>query len=323
MRFASLLLSIGLLIPACLGVRYETLTSKYKKNILKITDANYQNLLNNEDFDIVLYLTASSPQVGCVLCNEFQPVFEQLAASFYENLETHGLGSDDTKLIFAYSDFPDSRKLFQQLALNNVPKIYYYNAQQGIGLKPSDEFMFMSTDLLSTLTSWLVAKTHLSPELFNLRTKVNYTELLLTFCIVFGLGVTIILNYKRVLAIITNKRGWQALSILLVILFTSGYMFNLIRNTQYIRTNKDGSNIYFIGGHQAQLGVETQIISVIYGLFCAGMVILVDLFKKFDNAKLRLFSSVGLSIGLFVLYSILVTCFHAKNTGYPYWLLKF
>ncbi|KAH3665940.1 hypothetical protein OGAPHI_004129 [Ogataea philodendri] len=322
MKLTSLLLSIGLLLQTCMGVRFESLISSNKNAVIKINDGNYKSLMNNEDFDLVLFLTASNPQIGCVLCNDFQPIYEQFSSSYYENLKTKGIGKDDTKLVFAMADFPSSRRFFQELSLTNVPKLYYYEATKGSTLQQQDEFQFVVMDSIPALTSWVVSKTKLSPELFTIIQKINYTELILTISAVLGAVSLLALQYKKVLALLAKKRGWQGLSIVVVILFTAGYMFNVIRNTPYVRTNRDGSNAYFIAGHQAQLGAETQIVSVIYGLLAISMVIMIDTLPKLQNGRYKLAGSIGCSVVVFLLYSWLVACFHAKNTGYPFWLLK-
>lgn len=48
---------------------------------------------------------------------------------------------------------------------------------------------------------------------------------------------------------------------ILVLLFTSGHMFNHIRKVPYAGNNGKGGLTYFAGGFQNQFGLETQIVA--------------------------------------------------------------
>jgi len=56
---------------------------------------------------------------------------------------------------------------------------------------------------------------------------------------------------------------WAALSLIAVLLFTSGHMFNQIRKVPYVAGDDKGGISYFAGGFSNQFGMETQIIAAI------------------------------------------------------------
>lgn len=66
-----------------------------------------------------------------------------------------------------------------------------------------------------------------------------------------------------VLPVIQNRNIWAAITLIAILLFTSGQMFNHIRQVPYVTGDGRGGISYFAGGFQNQLGVETQIVAAI------------------------------------------------------------
>lgn len=66
-----------------------------------------------------------------------------------------------------------------------------------------------------------------------------------------------------VLPIIQNRNLWAAVSLIAILLFTSGQMFNHIRKVPYVASDGHGGISYFAGVFQNQLGMETQIVAAI------------------------------------------------------------
>lgn len=60
-----------------------------------------------------------------------------------------------------------------------------------------------------------------------------------------------------------SKNLWAAISLILILLFTSGHMFNQIRNVPYMMNDAQGRISYIAGGFSNQFGLETQIIAMI------------------------------------------------------------
>jgi oligosaccharyltransferase complex subunit gamma len=71
-----------------------------------------------------------------------------------------------------------------------------------------------------------------------------------------------------VLPIIQNRNLWAAVSLISILLFTSGHMFNQIRKVPYVAGDGKGGISYFAGGFQTQYGLETQIIAAVCELDC-------------------------------------------------------
>ena len=66
-----------------------------------------------------------------------------------------------------------------------------------------------------------------------------------------------------ILPIIQNRNLWAALSIMAILLFTSGHMFNHIRKAPYVVGDGKGGISYFAAGYTNQFGLETQIIAAV------------------------------------------------------------
>ena len=71
------------------------------------------------------------------------------------------------------------------------------------------------------------------------------------------------LAWPQVKKVVTNKNAWAAFSLVFILMFTSGHMFNTIRHTPYTQANGRGGFNYIAGGFQNQFGVETQIVASI------------------------------------------------------------
>ena len=89
----------------------------------------------------------------------------------------------------------------------------------------------------------------------------NYVRLVIAVTTIAGLitGATVAAPYA--LPIIQNRNLWAALSLLAILAFTSGHMFNQIRKVPYVAGNGRGGISYFAGGFQSQFGIESQIVA--------------------------------------------------------------
>jgi len=80
-----------------------------------------------------------------------------------------------------------------------------------------------------------------------------------TFLAVFG---------PYILPVLQNRNLWAAISLIAILLFTSGHMFNHIRKVPYVAGDGRGGVSYFAGGFSNQYGLETQIVAAMCKLPC-------------------------------------------------------
>jgi oligosaccharyltransferase complex subunit gamma len=70
-----------------------------------------------------------------------------------------------------------------------------------------------------------------------------------------------------IIPVLQNRNLWAAFSLITVLLFTSGHMFNHIRKVPYVSGDGKGGISYFAGGFSNQFGLESQIVAAICKFF--------------------------------------------------------
>lgn len=88
--------------------------------------------------------------------------------------------------------------------------------------------------------------------------------------IVSGVGTLIYTTWSYTWPWLSSRGLWRFLTLFSVLIFTSGQMFNQIRNTPYVGQDGRGHISYIAGGFQSQYAIETQIIGVLckFCVFC-------------------------------------------------------
>lgn len=63
--------------------------------------------------------------------------------------------------------------------------------------------------------------------------------------------------------VLTSRIIWGVGTTILCILFTSGYMWNKIKNAPYVQAGPGGRVSWVAGGYQNQLGLESQVVGAL------------------------------------------------------------
>lgn len=90
---------------------------------------------------------------------------------------------------------------------------------------------------------------------------INYVRIVTTITAVLGVITFFTVAAPYLLPVLQNRNLWAAISLIAVLLFTSGHMFNHIRKVPYVSGDGKGGVSYFAGGFQNQFGLETQIVA--------------------------------------------------------------
>lgn len=94
-----------------------------------------------------------------------------------------------------------------------------------------------------------------------IKRPINWMRWISTFVILSG-GLTFsYVAWPYVLPVIQSRTVWAAITLISILLFTSGHMFNHIRNVPYVAGDGRGGISYFANGFQNQYGLETQIVA--------------------------------------------------------------
>ena len=90
---------------------------------------------------------------------------------------------------------------------------------------------------------------------------INYVKIVTVTTALLGAITFLFVAAPYYLPIVQNRNLWAAVSLIAVLLFTSGHMFNHIRKVPYVAASPKGGVSYFAGGFQNQFGLETQIVA--------------------------------------------------------------
>ena len=89
----------------------------------------------------------------------------------------------------------------------------------------------------------------------------NPLPLVLTLLtLAFG-SVAVYALWSSLLPILQSRFLWGAGSIVLILTFTSGHMWNRIKNAPYVAAAQGGGVSWVAGGFQNQLGMESQVVA--------------------------------------------------------------
>lgn len=304
-----------------------------KGHTIDVNDNNYKQLLQGpRDFHAVLLMTLTSSQLNCVLCNEFKPEYELVASSWLQE-HPNGLDTDDAAdsaaeghardVFFFYSEFKESRELFSLFQLNNIPKVFYLPPTKSRAateyLQNHQEYQFFAGEHRDLLVAWLRDRTGLQ---FPIHVPPDYTRIVSNIVLVATAVMLGRVFWRHVTRVLTLRAVWGAVLLAVILLLISGYMFNQIRGVPYVRESGNGQVEYFAPGQQSQYGVETQILSFVYGCLSLFVIVLVKKVPEVKNSQVRLLAVAVVSALIFVFYLLLVSIFGLKGMGYPYRLLS-
>jgi OST3 / OST6 family. len=84
-----------------------------------------------------------------------------------------------------------------------------------------------------------------------------------TIVLLAGGATASLVAWPYVLPVVQSRTVWAAITLISILLFTSGHMFNQIRNVPYVAGDGRGGIAYFAHGFQNQYGLETQIVAAL------------------------------------------------------------
>lgn len=93
------------------------------------------------------------------------------------------------------------------------------------------------------------------------RRPFNYVRFVAGTTIILGIISVISVAHPYLVPVLQNRNLWATISLITILLFTSGQMFNHIRKVPYVSGDGKGGISYFAGGFQNQFGMETQIVA--------------------------------------------------------------
>ncbi|KAK2762824.1 oligosaccharyl transferase subunit ost3/OST6 [Arachnomyces sp. PD_36] len=287
---------------------------------IELDDSAYDDITSQpRDYHVVVLLTALEARYGCELCREFQSEWDVIVRSWNKG------NQDETKLVFGSLDFSQGKNTFQKLMLQTAPVALLFPPTVGPHAKPDGaplRYDFSGPTKADQLYSWITR--HLpdgpKPELAR---PINYIRMAVVTTTILGFVTLFSVMSPYILPIIQNRNLWAAISLISILLFTSGHMFNQIRKVPYVAGDGKGGISYFAAGFSTQYGMETQIVAAMYGILSFAAIALALRVPRIEDAKTQQVAVIIWTTVLMGMYSFLLSTFRTKNGGYPFFLPPF
>lgn len=289
---------------------------------LKLDDDSYNKLTAApRDYAVTVLLTALDPRFGCQLCRETQPEWDLLAKSWIK-----GDKAGESRLLYGTLDFLDGKGAFQALQLQTAPVILLFHPTTGPNAKidnqPSRLDFSVGPHSAEQIQAWLSRHLPSGPHPRVVR-PINYIRIISITTALLGLITFFTVAAPYILPVLQNRNLWAAASLIAILLFTSGHMYNRIRQVPYVSGDGKGGISYFAPGFQNQFGLETQIVAAIYGFLSFSIIALALKVPRMADPKTQQVAVFAWGGLLFLVYSFLLSIFRMKNGGYPFYLPPF
>ncbi|KAF2631552.1 magnesium transporter protein-like protein 1 precursor [Macroventuria anomochaeta] len=290
---------------------------------LKLDDGGYGSLTKGQrDYSVVVLLTALETRFGCVLCREFQPEWDLLGKSWIK-----GDKAGQSRTLFGTLDFVDGKNTFQSLQLQTAPVLLFFPPTVGpnakIDAQPVRYDFTSGPQAAEQIHAWVSRQLPADVPKPKISRPINWVKIISVTTAVVGGITALAVASPYVLPLLQNRNLWAAFSLITVLLFTSGHMFNHIRKTPYVQGDGKGGISYFAGGFSNQFGLESQIIAAIYGVLAFATISLALKVPRIADSRAQQFAVFLWSGVLLCMYSFLLSVFRQKNGGYQFWLPPF
>jgi len=313
----SILSTISVAVAADARDTWTDVALQSSSNVVKLNDQNFDQLITpDRNYTSIIVLTALAPQFGCSLCRDFDPEFAIVAQSWksaYPSLDG---------VIFAKLDFAEGKPIFQRFGIQSAPNVWVYPPTSGPLSTLSSNNQPIVYDFpgngMKAESFHKFLQSNINLPSFPLVRPFNWQRLFMTIFIAVTVGTAIKLAWPQIHMFITNKNTWAAISLVTILMFTSGHMFNTIRHTPYAQPNGHGGFNYIAGGFQSQFGVETQIVAGLYGILAFVTVALAIKAPAIRDPTSQSIVVWVWTAGILFIYSFLIYIFRMKNGGYPF-----
>ncbi|KAJ5785743.1 uncharacterized protein N7503_010955 [Penicillium pulvis] len=301
--------------------KFQKFHSLSRSGPVDLDNASFEDLTTApRDYYAAVILTAMDARYGCLMCREFDAEWDLISRSWNKGSKLDGL-----KVVFGTLDFDKGKTVFQKYMLQTAPVLLLFPPTVGPFAKVEAEpvrFDFTGPISADQLYSWINRHLPDGPKPALVR-PVNYMRIVSGITILMGAVTLFTVLYPYVLPIIQNRNLWAAVSLIAILLFTSGQMFNHIRKVPYVAGDGRGGISYFAGGFQNQFGMETQIVAAIYAILSFATIALALKVPRMEDVKGQQLAVLIWGGILFGTYSLLLSVFKTKNGGYPFYLPPF
>merc|ERR1712048_110014 len=287
-----------------------------RQGLIKLNSAKFETYVRERprNYSMIAMMTALNPSRGCTICKEANEEFKIVYNSFRQNNHRDFLNKN---IFFAVIDYEDASDVFSQLKVNSAPGFFHFPASDVKTTKANKLDMNSKGFQATALGKWISDRTGVAIQIVRPPSYAGFMMVVAMLVMCGGLAYMSGFSYEWLL----NKKIWALVSISIVLIMTSGQMWNHIRGPPPMGRTQHGM-AFVARGSQQQYIFETYWVLIIYAAISIGTIILGDhaADTKQDNEVRRAMGMFGIAI-FTVFYSFALATFRQKYQGYPYKLL--
>ncbi|KAJ8254891.1 hypothetical protein GJAV_G00198520 [Gymnothorax javanicus] len=260
------------------------------------------------NYSMIVMFTALQPHRQCGVCRQADEEYQILANSWrYSSAFTN-------RIFFATVDFDEGSDVFQMLNMNSAPSFIHFPPKGKS--KPADTYELQVRGFAAEqIARWIADRTDVHIRVIR---PPNYAGPLMLGFLLAVVGGLVYLRRDN-LEFLYNKNAWGFGALCIVLIMTSGQMWNHIRGPPYAHKNPSTGQVNYIhSSSQAQFVAETHIVLLFNAAVTLGMVLLHEAATSdMDIGKRKIMCVAGISL-VVLFFSWLLSIFRAKYHGYPY-----
>lgn len=261
------------------------------------------------NYSFVVMMTALSPQRSCHICRQAHEEFVTAATSF-----RYSQHFESKRLFFGSVDYDEGSDIFSSLNINSAPCFLYFSEKGNF--KNPDELNIQRLGFgADVIARWINEKTGMSIKI--VRPPNMSAPIMLALLGFTVLGILYI--SRNSLSLIFNRNVWAFTAVSIVLLMTSGQMWNHIRGAPLMQRGRN-QNHYVHNSSSGQYVIETYLVMLINAGFALGVVLLTIALKLGDKKRGKFLARAGFFMAI-LFFSLLLSIFRQKSYGYPYRLL--
>lgn len=284
-----------------------------RRPVIKLNQEKFQKFIGSKslprEYSFIVMMTALSPQRSCHICRQAHEEF-MIAASSFKNSPHF----ESKRLFFGSVDYDEGSDIFNSLNINSAPCFLYFNEKGDF--KNPDELNIQRLGFgADVIARWIAEKTGMSIKIIR-PPNLSVPILMSLLAIVV---VAILYMSRNSLSMVLNRNVWAISAVAIVLLMTSGQMWNHIRGAPLMQRGRAQNN-YIHASSSGQFVLETYLVIIMNAGIAIGMVLMTDALKIGDGKRKKILARIGFCMMVFF-FSLLLSVFRQKSYGYPYRLL--
>lgn len=286
----------------------------HKQPMIDMDSRSFEKFIDGpRNFSAVIMFTAMNPKQNCHVCRETYPEFEIVAKSWYS------LGHVN-RLYFGVVDYANAADIFSKMKFTSAPLILHFPPNEGPFAKAGTKKDTSKYDIYDINRNGATAEdialyvqTIVQTDI-PVKRPLNLLKIFSPIIVLVFIGFFAVFLYNKIEFILKNTIVWSVVATLFVLIMIGGQMWNSIRGPPY-----SGRDEVISGSFQQQYGIETRIVSTLYGMGAVAIVGLAHVplvNPKYHRTLIYVYCSL-----FFLSASLIMYVFRIKNRGYPFKLL--